>query len=109
MRDALKRSRNLRRQRARSNDAVFSTAWAASSMSRTMYPVIPFSINSLAEPRLYAMTGVPHAMASIMTSPNGSGQLIGVSRATAPPISTFFSSCAASPKNSTWDCRASAR
>ena len=33
------------------------------------------------EPRLKAITGVPHAIASIITRPNGSGQSIGNSSA----------------------------
>ena len=32
------------------------------------------------EPRLQAITGVPHAMASIITRPKGSGHLIGMSK-----------------------------
>ena len=39
--------------------------------------ISPWSITSGAEPRGKAMTGVPQAMASIMTRPNGSGQSIG--------------------------------
>jgi len=47
--------------------------------SSTMKPVKPSSMISGTEPRLYAITGVPHAIASIMTRPNGSGQSIGTS------------------------------
>ena len=36
------------------------------------------------EPRLKAITGVPQAMASIITRPNGSGQSIGNNSAMAP-------------------------
>ena len=45
----------------------------------------------------HAITGVPQAMASIITSPNGSGQSIGKSSAVAPPSSSFFSSSPTSP------------
>src|SRR6516165_9411206 len=37
-----------------------------------------------AEPRLNAITGVPQAIASIMTRPNGSGQSIGTNNVIAP-------------------------
>ena len=37
-----------------------------------MNPVTPSSTTSRTEPRRYAMTGVPQAIASIITSPNGS-------------------------------------
>ena len=40
------------------------------------------------------MTGVPQAIASIITSPNGSGQSIGNSSARASPRNSFFSSLA---------------
>jgi hypothetical protein len=36
------------------------------------------------------MVGVPHAIASIMTSPNGSGQSIGNTSASAPPKNRLF-------------------
>ena len=52
--------------------------------SSTMNPVSPSSTTSGTEPRLKAMTGVPQAIASIITRPNGSGQSIGTSRAMAP-------------------------
>ena len=42
-----------------------------------MKPVTPSVITSGTEPRRNAITGVPHAMASIMTRPKGSGQSIG--------------------------------
>ena len=45
--------------------------------SSTTKPVTPSSINSGTAPRLNAITGAPQAMASIMTSPKGSGQSIG--------------------------------
>ena len=40
-------------------------------------PVTPSSTSSGAAPQFVVTTGVPHAMASTMTSPNGSGQRIG--------------------------------
>jgi hypothetical protein len=36
-----------------------------------MKPVTPSSITSGTDPRGHAMTGVPHAIASIITRPNG--------------------------------------
>ena len=55
-----------------------------------MKPVRPSSITSGTEPRLKAMTGVPQAIASIITRPNGSGQSIGTSSAIAPPKTLGF-------------------
>jgi hypothetical protein len=46
-------------------------------------PVAPPSTTSGTEPEWYAITGVPHAIASIITGPNGSGQSIGNSSAAA--------------------------
>ena len=46
-----------------------------------MKPVTPSSTISGTEPQRQAMTGVPQAMASIITRPNGSGQSIGNSSA----------------------------
>ena len=65
--------------------------------SSTMKPVTPSSTTSGTEPRLNAMTGVPHAMASIMTRPNGSGQSIGISSAMAPLRNADFSLSPISP------------
>src|SRR4029453_9158457 len=47
------------------------------------------------------MTGVPQAIASAITSPNGSGQSIGNSNAYALPRNSSFSSSSISPTNST--------
>ena len=55
-----------------------------------MKPVTPSSITSGTEPRLNAITGVPHAIASIITRPNGSGQSIGNSSACAPDRNSGF-------------------
>src|SRR5437763_981300 len=72
-------------------------AW---SMSSTIKPVSPSTITSGTEPRGKPITGVPQASASIITSPNGSGQSIGKSKAEAPPSSLFFSARPTSPMNS---------
>ena len=56
----------------------------APASSSTMNPVTPSSMTSGTAPRLNAITGVPHAIASIITRPNGSGQSIGNSSAIAP-------------------------
>ena len=53
------------------------------------------------EPRLNATTGVPQAMASIITRPNGSGQSIGTSRPIAPLRKSDFSRSLISPIYST--------
>ena len=54
-----------------------------------------------------AITGVPQAMASIITSPNGSGQSIGKSRACALPRNSSLSRSSISPTNSTSGSRSS--
>ena len=56
-----------------------------------MKPVTPSVTTSGTEPRLNAITGVPHAIASIITRPNGSGQSIGTSSAIAPLRNADFS------------------
>ncbi len=66
-----------------------------------MKPVTPSSITSGTEPRLKAITGVPQAIASIITRPNGSGQSIGTSSAMAPLRKSDFSLSLISPMNST--------
>jgi hypothetical protein len=45
----------------------------------------PSLITSGTDPRGHAMMGVPHAIASIITRPNGSGQLMGNSNPSALP------------------------
>jgi hypothetical protein len=72
-------------------------------MLSTTNPVTPSSITSGTEPLRQAMTGVPQAMASIITRPNGSGQSMGKSRASALPRSSSFSLPPTSPRNSTQD------
>ena len=58
------------------------------------------AITSGTEPQRNAITGVPHAIASIMTSPNGSGQSIGNSSAAAPPRNVVLLASPISPTNS---------
>ena len=53
--------------------------------SSTTNPVTPSIITSGTDPRRKATTGVPHAIASIITRPNGSAQSIGNSRRRASP------------------------
>ena len=56
----------------------------------TIKPEMPSSMTSGTAPCPKAMTGVPHAMASIMTRPKGSGQSIGVRSPIAPPRKSDF-------------------
>src|ERR1035437_9974134 len=74
MRTESKRSSKARRQTRRSRDSILRTASTASATVSTTNPVFPFSRISGTEPLRHAMTGVPQASASIMTSPKGSGQ-----------------------------------
>src|ERR1043166_5679493 len=60
-------------------------------MFSTTKPVTPSSTISGTEPFPKAMTGVPVAIASISTRPNGSGHSIGNSRAAASPRNRLFS------------------
>ena len=76
-------------------------AATASSSVSTTNPDTPSRITSGTEPQRNATTGVPHAIASIITRPNGSGQSIGNSSAAAPPRNAFFWSSPISPTNST--------
>ena len=65
--------------RARSEaDAVAGIAPSA------LKPATPSSMTSATEPQRNTIPGVPHAIASIMTRPKGSGQSIGKSSADAP-------------------------
>src|SRR5262249_32942374 len=82
MRRAVKRSSKRARPRCRDNAESRPTAPTALVSSSTIYPVSPSSMISSTEPRLNAITGVPQAIASIITSPNGSGQSIGTTRVT---------------------------
>ena len=68
-----RRDRDRRRGRSR--------ATRSSAPSRRK-PVTPSATSSGAAPQFVVTTGVPHAMASTMTRPNGSGQRIGNSMRT---------------------------
>ena len=85
----------------RSSRSSLSTAATAPSTPSTMKPVTPSSMTSGTEPRRYAMTGVPQAIASIITSPNGSGQSIGNSSARRRRGTSPLSGSPISPMNST--------
>ena len=83
MRREVKRRSNAARTLRRSSSGSRLMARKASCSLSTMKPVTPSSMTSGTEPRRKAMTGVPHAMASIITKPKGSGQSIGNSSAVA--------------------------
>ena len=59
---------------------------------------MPSSTISGAAPRGQPTTGVPQAIASTIAIPNGSGQLIGFSKAAAPASSVRLSSTPSSPR-----------
>jgi hypothetical protein len=59
-------------------------------------------VDSGTERERNAMTGVPHAIASIMTRPNGSGQSMGKSSAAAPARNGCFASSFTSPMSLIW-------
>ncbi len=69
---------------------------ASSSSHRN--PVVPSVTTSGAAPSGKASTGVPQAMASIITMPNGSFQRMGKSRAEAPARSSSLRSWETSPR-----------
>ena len=85
MRSAVNRRSNAAWQPRREISSSRPTASTASSIVETTNPVSPSSRTSGTEPLRKATTGVPQAMASIITSPNGSGQSMGNSRARALP------------------------
>ena len=95
-----KRRSNRARIASRSSRCAWAAAATASSMVATRKPVAPSSMISGVEPQAKATTGVPQAMASIITRPNGSGQSMGKSRASAPPRKADFRSSPISPTNS---------
>jgi len=101
MRSAVKRRSNVRRHWTRDSSGSFATAATASSMVSQTKPVTPWSMTSGTEPRRKAITGVPHAMDSAMTIPNGSGQSIGNTSAAALHSSSCLSRSPISPMNST--------
>ena len=65
-----------------------------------MNPVSPCSIVSMSAPARRAITGVPVAIDSIATSPNGSGQPPSITVASAPAYSGSRSSGPSSPRKS---------
>jgi hypothetical protein len=64
-------------------------------------PVTPSATTSGTDPRRRAITGVPQAMASTMTRPNGSSQRMGTIRQRALASSSFLVGPSASPIHST--------
>ena len=62
-----------------------------------MIPVTPWSITSGTAPQRVAITGVPQAIDSIITRPNGSCHEIGKTVARAFCSSSTFSPCDTSP------------
>ena len=101
MRSAWKRRSNAARHASRESSGSRDTARAPSSTSSHKNPVTPSSTISGTDPRGNAMTGVPHASASIITMPNGSGQSMGKRSARAPPRSSCLPASPISPTNST--------
>jgi len=77
-------------------------------MPDAIKPVTPGHSTSGTEPHGLAITGVPHAIASIIASPNGSGQSTVKSSANAPPRNSAFSESFISPRNSTPGWKAAA-
>ena len=73
--------RTPRGTRAGRADATRRSPRPPARRSSTTKPVTPSSRTSGTEPPRNATTGVPHASASIITRPNGSGQSIGNSSA----------------------------
>src|SRR6266571_5615379 len=86
---------------ARQSAARSRSAWAIPAVSSPvlsqMTPVVPSTTTSGTEPERSATTGVPHAMASIMTMPNGSGQRIGNSRQAAAAYNSRLPAASTSP------------
>ena len=66
-----------------------------------MNPVWPSATTSGTEPLRQAITGVPHAMASVITSPKGSAHWTGNNNAAAPASRSAFCSWSHSPSTST--------
>jgi hypothetical protein len=77
------------------------TAAAISFTEETTKPVSPSATTSGTDPLRQATTGVPQAMASVMTRPNGSAHWIGNSNAAALASSSVFCSWSHSPRTST--------
>ncbi len=85
------------------------TASTSSSSVSAMKPVWPPTMISGTEPHGRAMTGVPHARASIMARPNGSGQSMVNRSARASPRNAGLSASPISPTNSTSGSSSSGR
>src|SRR5215469_3881254 len=94
---AVKRRSNAARTRHRSTLGRRAIAASASSSEFTMNPLMPCSTTSGTEPRFQAMTGVPQAIASIITRPKGSGQSMGNSSARAWARNSLLRSSPISP------------
>ena len=78
--------------------SILAIALTISFLFFTKNPFFPLLINSDAAPRLYEITGVPHAMDSTMTMPKGSSHAIGFKNAFAAPISLFFAFTSSGPR-----------
>src|SRR6266545_8403920 len=79
MTSAVKRLSNSSRHFWREISPILYTAATSSSTEEPINPVTPWRRTSGTEPHGLAITGVPQASASIITSPNGSGQSTGKS------------------------------
>src|SRR6185369_2603581 len=100
MRVAEKRCSNRLRTARRSNERTWASCLIASSSVSTIWPVTPLSTISGTDPQRKASTGVPQAMASIITMPNGSGQSTGNRRARAELRKFALARSLISPMNS---------
>ncbi len=97
MRSTVKRSSTVRRQTAGSISPTRPTAATNSSKVSQTKPVLPSSTTSGTEPWRSATTGVPVAMASIITRPKGSGQVMGKTNALACANSSRLRASLTSP------------
>src|ERR1017187_6417586 len=87
-----KRSSTCDRQSSGRSASVISTASTICSTVEHRYPVFPWVTTSGTAPSGRAITGVPYAIASVITSPKGSGQSMGNSMARARPTTSTFTS-----------------
>ena len=97
----VKRASNTLRHVSRCNVSILLVAATNPSTDLSMNPVSPGVTTSGTEPHGRAITGVPHASASIIARPNGSGQSIVNSKAKALPRNSLFSDSLISPIYST--------
>src|SRR5439155_471140 len=88
MRSRLNRSATRARTARRSRAPMRPTASIAPATSSTTKPVNPSSTTSRTAPRPRAITGVPHAIASIIERPKGSANSTKWSSASADPSSS---------------------